>query len=252
MQRRLASLRADHYCPVCNSRVDAFDPLPEYFAEYGRKYGWPYREEDAETCNINHYSCPFCGASDRERLYSLYLRDYLPNLKKKGSIDIVDFGPSEPFSRFIRSLSGKISYRTADLFAEGVDDRVDITEMRIYSDNQYDFFICSHVLEHVNDDRKALRELYRILKPGGKGILMVPIVVSLTEIDEDPSETDEGERWRRFGQGDHVRIYSKAGFIERVKEARFQIEELREHYFNSEVFARAGISSKSILYIVHK
>ena len=72
---------------------------------------------------------------------------------------------------------------------ENVDDKVDITDMTIYPDNHFDFFICSHMLEHVFDDRKALRELYRILKWGGQGILVVPIVLSIDEIDEDPSVT---------------------------------------------------------------
>ena len=105
----------------------------------------------------------------------------------------------------------------------GVDDKVDISNMWLYDNNQFDFFICSHVLEHVPDDHKALSELHRILKPGGTGILMVPIILGLEEIDEDPFETDESERWRRFGQHDHVRVYSKEGFLKRARDAGFFI-----------------------------
>ena len=249
---RLRSLWAKYRCPVCNSRVNAFQPLPAYFIENPKKYGWPFKDEDAETCNVQDYSCPSCQATDRDRLYALYLRDYVTRLQVEGLIKIVDFAPSLPLSRFIRKLRKDISYRTADLFEEDVDDRVDITELRPYEDNQFDFFLCSHVLEHVPDDRKALRELYRILKPGGRGILMVPIILSLTEIDEDPTVIDEGERWRRFGQNDHVRLYAKQGFVERMREAGFLVHECGREFFGQELFARNGITDQSVLYVVEK
>ena len=169
---------------------------------------------------------------------------------------MVDFAPSTPLSHFIRKQTARsgqaVSYRTADMFMEGADDKIDITDMRAYSDNQFDFFICSHVLEHVTDDKKALRELYRILKPKGQGILMVPIVLSLEQIDEDPSIVDEGERWRRFGQFDHVRLYSKAGFVERVEESGFLLHQLGREYFGERLLARTGITNRSVLYVVEK
>ena len=135
---------------------------------------------------------------------------------------------------------------------DGVDDRVDVMDMNTYGDNQFDFFICSHVLEHVVDDKKALGELYRVLKPRGQGVLMVPIVLGVEKIDEDPSITDPAERWRRFGQYDHVRLYSKRGFLDRVSEAGFRIYEHGWEYFGEDVFTRNGVNRQSKLYIVEK
>jgi len=256
LQAKVRSLGAKYCCPVCDYHVKAFQPLPEFYVDNLQKYGFPFEAEDAETCNHQGFLCPSCQATDRDRLYALYLQDYLMGLKSDGVIKIVDFAPSAPLSHFIRKLIAlpgqDISYRTADACAEGVDDRVDVTEMRIYEDSQFDFFICSHVLEHVSDDRKALRELYRILKPGGKGILMVPIVLSLGEIDEDPTVLDEGERWRRFGQFDHVRLYSKNGFVERVREAGFLVYQYGREFFSEELLTRTGITSQSVLYVVEK
>lgn len=247
-------INARHYCPVCESTVNAFLPLPDFFRENQEKYGFPYQAKDAETCNEAAYLCPACGASDRDRLYALFLGDYIAGLES--GAQMVDFAPSEALSAFIRRAiksSGKnIRYRTADLLAENVDDRVDIVDLRSYESGQFAFFICSHVLEHVADDRRALRELHRILKPGGKGILMVPIILSVNTIDEDPSVVDEGERWRRFGQGDHVRLYAKRGFLERVREAGFKIRELNKEFFSPQSFETSGITSQSILYIVEK
>lgn len=247
-------INAKHYCPVCESAVNAFLPLPEFFRENQEKYGFPYAATDAETCNEAAYLCPMCGASDRDRLYALFLGDYIAGLEN--GAQIVDFAPAEPLSAFIRRAiksSGKdIRYRTADLLAENVDDRVDIADLRTYESGQFTFFICSHVLEHVPDDRRALRELHRILTPRGKGILMVPIILQLAEIEEDAAVEDEGERWRRFGQGDHVRLYAKRGFLERVRDAGFKVRELNQESFGAKLFNATGITNQSILYIVEK
>ncbi len=124
--------------------------------------------------------------------------------------------------------------------------------MGIYADGSIGFFICSHVLEHVADDRRALAELYRVLKPGRRGILVVPIVLTITEIDEDPTITDPAERWRRFGQDDHVRLYSKQGFLARVRDAGFVVHQLDRAFFGAETFARHGITQQSVLYVVEK
>jgi SAM-dependent methyltransferase len=241
---------------VCDARVNAFRPLPEYYIDNLAKYGWPYGFDEAETCNYLGYECPSCLASDRDRLYALYLMTCLHDSQSNPVTRIVDFGPSTTLSNFIRrqisSSKREISYRTADAFEDRVDDRVDITDMQIYGDGQFDFFLCSHVLEHVPDDRKALRELYRILQPGGKGILMAPILLSLDQTDEDPTVVDEGERWRRFGQNDHVRIYSKNGFIERVAESGFRINQYGKEFFGEDLFTRTGITSQSVLYVVEK
>jgi SAM-dependent methyltransferase len=253
---RVCSYWGKYYCPVCGCRVGAFLPIPSYYTDNLKKNGWPYKLGQGETCNHQSYSCPFCNASDRDRLYALYVQDYLARVRSDRIINIIDFAPSVPLSQFIRKrialLEQDISYRTADLYAVGVDDKVDITNMKVYTDNQFDFFICSHVLEHVDDDKRALRELHRILKPGGRGILMVPIILGIEEIDEDPSIADVAERWRRFGQFDHVRTFSKGGFLERVREAGFLIHQYGKGFFGERLLTQVGITSQSVLYVVEK
>jgi hypothetical protein len=155
--------------------------------------------------------------------------------------------PSSAFPNYSRIHTTQ----TADL-AEGADLVVDITNMPEVPSNYYDILICSHVLEHVNDDKRALAELYRVLKPGGWGIIMVPIILTLAQIDEDPQVTDEAERWRRFGQFDHVRLYNKPGFVERVEAAGFALRQLGMDYFGESNFKRFGITGKSVLYVAEK
>jgi hypothetical protein len=125
-------------------------------------------------------------------------------------------------------------------------------DMKIYADASCGFFICSHILEHVVDDLQALRELFRILKHGGKGILMVPIMLTLKEIDEDASLLPCEERWRRFGQDDHLRLYSKNGFLSRILNAGFTVRQLGSDYFGKDIFSKCGLTVSSVLYIVEK
>jgi len=256
LKARIGSLGASHCCPVCGSPVRGFQPLPKSYAGSARQHGFPYSFTQVETLNYRDYSCPRCGASDRDRLYALYIHAYLAQVATGGALHILDFAPSAAFSRFMARTLGRsgigASYRTADLNLAGVNDRVDITDMALYGNNRFDFFICSHILEHVSDDGQALRELYRILKPYGQGILMVPIVLGLARIDEDPAVTDELERWRRFGQGDHVRLYSREGFLERVRSAGFGLHQYGAGYFGEHHFKRCGITKQSILYVVEK
>ena len=252
--RKLRSRGGRFVCNVCDRRVQVFVALPDYYLEHMRSAGYPYGLDQAETCHAASYSCPHCGAADRDRLIALYLADWFVALA--GPATIIDFAPSAPLSAFIRRRIATgpyvVSYRTADLHASGVDDVVDITAMPTYATGSVDLFLCSHVLEHVADDRAAMRELCRILKPGGQGLLLVPIVVGVDAIDEDPAVTDPAERWRRFGQDDHVRLYSKAGFVGRLREAGFAVRELGVGHFGAKRLAEQGVAARSVLYVSDK
>ena len=239
-----------YFCPVCHKKILRFLSLPDFYKNNLEKNGYAYSFDDAETLNYKAYSCPNCGASDRDRLYALYISKYLKEYQTS-PISMLEIAPSRPLTENLKN-TGKITLRTADLMMQGVDDRIDITNMTCYADGVFDSFICSHVLEHVPDDLKAMRELYRILKPGGWGILMVPIPLTLDHIDEDPLLEDVGERWRRFGQDDHVRMYSKNGFVERVEAAGFIVRQYGQKYFGLDTFRTHGISEKSVLYVGEK
>lgn len=93
-----------------------------------------------------------------------------------------------------------------------------------FDDNEYDVLFCNHVLEHIPDEKKALKEIYRVIKPGGYAILMVPADFKRKETFEDNSITDKKERTRIFGQYDHVRVYG-LDYPERLKKTGFVIDE---------------------------
>ncbi len=235
------------YCPVCEARISHFKPLDEYFVQAYKKYNFTYSLDDFETLNYKNYYCPKCGSSDRDRFIALFLKEQV----WRRMITVIQFAPSESLSRFITKLP-QVEYRTADLFMKGVDDKVDLMDMHIYQDEIFDIFICSHVLEHVADDKKALSEIYRVLKPNGYAILLVPIPLSLKETDEDLSISEPSIRWQRFGQDDHVRLYAKNDFRDRILYAGFTLREVTVDNYSKEIFYKTGIAFSSVLYIAIK
>src|SRR3569832_1259628 len=104
------------FCPVCEDRVPAFSPLPEFYFRDLEQSGSDLRSVDFKTLNFKAYQCPHCGAADRERLYALYLSGKLPAEKsQQPNFSMLDIAPSGPLSEFIRRKF-RIDYRTADRF----------------------------------------------------------------------------------------------------------------------------------------
>jgi SAM-dependent methyltransferase len=130
--------------------------------------------------------------------------------------------PEPSLTAFIRS-KGLKSYKTCDLFKPDVDLRIDICNIEL-PDQSFDLVLCLHVLEHVPDDRKAMSELRRILRPSGMAIIMVPLEEGLDETYENPSIVSEADRLIHFGQEDHVRYYGR-DLRDRLRGAGFSIRE---------------------------
>src|SRR5699024_2727934 len=102
------------------------------------------------------------------------------------------------------------------------------------------------------DDIASIAELFRITKKGGSGILMAPIVVGLNKTIEDPTITDEAERWRLFGQNDHVRLYSHNDYVSRIEASGFRLQQLDREFFGDALFKELGLKKTTILYIASK
>jgi SAM-dependent methyltransferase len=243
---KLPFLHRNKQCPICLAKFHTFLPLSKTYPGNWKKYGFPYHVGDFETLAADTFTCPECGSTDRDRLFCVYLSGELTG--KPGLL--LDIAPSKPLSNWIRK-NLMVKYVTADLFMQDVDYTVDIQNMNVFENNTFDFLICSHVLEHVPDDRKAMSEIYRILKKGGKGIVMVPIVKEDNFMDEDPAETNIQMRWKRFGQDDHIRLYSQSAFCKRLSDAGFVVSQIPVRQMSIDT-KRYGVSADSVLYIVTK
>ena len=111
---------------------------------------------------------------------------------------------------------------TFDLNSPIADIKGDLTSTN-FKDESFDLIICNHVLEHIEDDKSALNEIYRILKYNGISILQVPMNVKRKNTFEDSSIKSKNQREKYFGQYDHVREYG-LDFKDRVEQAGFKVE----------------------------
>ncbi|AZQ42770.1 class I SAM-dependent methyltransferase [Nonlabens ponticola] len=156
---------------------------------------------------------------ERHRLLWLYLQRELKIFDKK--IDLLHFAPEQCFYDRFRE-SANINYLTTDLNSPLADVHADICNLPFEGDS-YDLILCNHVLEHIPDDETAMREIYRVLKPGGTAILQIPLDMSREVTYEDDSITDRDERERIFGQYDHVRVYGM-DYFERLDSIGFKVD----------------------------
>tara|TARA_B100000768_G_scaffold84826_1_gene80206 strand:- start:713 stop:1477 length:765 start_codon:yes stop_codon:yes gene_type:complete len=164
---------------------------------------------------------PSTFSLERHRLLWLYLKNETDFFTKK--IKLLHFAPEQAFYKKFKKLSN-IDYDTIDLNSPIAKIKADICNLPI-KDNTYDFILCNHVLEHVLDDKKAIKELYRVLKKGGTGIFQVPIDMKRKYTFQDDSIIDKDERNKIFGQYDHVRVYGLDYFM-KLRNAGFKVEEI--------------------------
>lgn len=162
--------------------------------------------------------CPGCGSHERHRALWLYLAAHTPLGDEPMSL--LHFAPEYALRGRMEAVPG-LHYVTADLDPEGVDVQLDITAMP-FDDGAFDSILCSHVLEHVPDDRAAMSELRRVLRPGGWALVLVPLDLARESTYEDFSVTAPEDRVREFGQDDHVRMYAP-DIVQRLEGAGFDV-----------------------------
>ncbi len=224
---RVAHVGNQRYCPCCDSHVRRFSP-----------YGADPRP---------NAQCPVCGALERHRLISLFLQsrreDLLNPLKR-----VLHVAPEPPVAQILEQNT-KESYVTMDLCEDNVMVHADLTKLP-FPTNAFDAVYCSHVLEHIPDDKGAMKEMQRILKPSGWAMIQVPIKRQTTI--EDPSITDPEERLRLFGQRDHVRIYGR-DFETRLAEARFSVAvEQPQRELDETTVERCGLMTDDDIFLCRK
>jgi SAM-dependent methyltransferase len=214
-----------YYCPICESHLSRFVILQ-------RKY---------------HLWCPVCRSLQRHRLSWIFLNSAHFRLNQ-GAKRLLHIAPEPALAAKLSKISG-LDYLSADLNDPKAMVKMDICDIQ-FPDNSFDVIYCSHVLEHIPDDQKAMQEFWRVITPDGQAIIIVPITASTTI--EDPAMTDPIEREKRFGQYDHVRCYGpdikgrleKAGF----EVTRFTTEDL---VAPGEIL-RQGLTSRETIFLCRK
>jgi SAM-dependent methyltransferase len=192
--------------------------------------------------------CPSCFSLERHRLLYLYLRDRTQVFA--GKMRVLHFAPEKCLATKLRGALGA-NYVTADNMQQFIPlievrpDRImSITDIQEPAQS-CDVLICSHVLEHVDDDRRAMREIYRVVKKGGCALLMVPINRDAAETLEDRS-LNEDERRRQYGSPHHLRYYAEADFVKRLAQAGFSVD--CDHYVKTLAVDRYVLDAGDVVY----
>lgn len=213
---------ARHRCNLCGHRVARFIPYRIGSAALPGLM----RAVDFTGSDLDNFECPWCGATDRERHLVMYMES-AGLMDGLGGKEILHFAPEARLSRLIAAKE-PVRYVKADLYPTGPDvQAVDMHDIP-FDDGAFDLVIANHVLEHVADDRQALRELRRVLRPGGHAVLQTPFSRKLQSTWSDDGFDDEESRLQAYGQEDHVRLFgrdivsrfSESGMISRVQEHR--------------------------------
>jgi SAM-dependent methyltransferase len=205
-------------CNVCGKKLDHFVPT--------------------------HHSdqlCPNCGSLQRNRrLWQLLQVEFI----NPGMV-ILDFSPSRCLYRRMKKI-GVINYQSTDLSGDFIaENHFDITNLPI-ADNTYDLIICYHILEHIPNDKLAMKELFRVMKPGAKALVQTPFKDG--DIYENDAIATEADRLEHFGQEDHVRVYSVDGLQQRLTDVGFLVEARK--YTTDE--NRYGLSTNETILILTK
>lgn len=187
------------YCPICETNHEKFNP-----------FGYNPREDAL---------CPTCGSLERHRLSWLVIKDKIQNLDLSNKT-MLHIAPEKVFMTKFTQIF-KENYLTADLNDKNAKLKMDITYIE-YPDESFDFMYCSHVLEHIEDDRKAMKELHRVLKTDGWAILLVPIMAKEKTEENFPKNSSE-ERMKYYGHPEHVRNYG-SDYKERLEECEWNVK----------------------------
>lgn len=178
-------------------------------------YGYGKQRENALS--------PSTLSLERHRLMWLYLQNETDFFSSDKKLKTLHIAPEQCFLTLFKKQQN-LEYITADLESPIADVKADICNLP-FEDNSFDVIFCNHVLEHIPDDKKAMQELFRVLKKGGFGIFQIPQDISREKTFEDNSITDQKERARIFGQYDHVRIYGK-DYFEKLRSVGFSVQEI--------------------------
>ncbi|MBY0435194.1 MAG: class I SAM-dependent methyltransferase [Cyclobacteriaceae bacterium] len=213
-------------CPICQHSYRKFLP-------YGRINPRP------------NALCPSCLSLERHRLIWLYLKEQTNFFTQK--LRVLHIAPEPGFIKRFEKIHGD-GYITADIESPLAKVKMDIHQIP-FGENEFDVVLCNHVLEHVKDDIQAMREIRRVLKPGGWSILQVPFFSPVPDVTfEDSSVTNPREREKIFGQDDHVRLFGK-DYASRIERSGLRAEENRFAAMQPDKF---GLQKEEVLYIGKK
>lgn len=191
--------------------------------------------------------CPNCLSLERHRMIWYFIEHQTSLFTEKQSM--LHIAPEYCFIKRFNKIDA-LNYITGDLESPLAMVKMNVLDIP-FNNNEFDIVMCNHVLEHIENDQKAMGEIYRILKPGGWAILQVPIDITLLKTYEDFSITSPSEREKHFGQNDHVRQYGK-DYTDRLAAVGFKVKPFDFSSFNDDEIRKYGFIKTEPVYYCEK
>ncbi len=219
--RQFRAGKVARHCPICNYQglFYAVGSPPRYDAR-----------------------CPHCRSRERHRLIHLYFEKEGVDPRRAGAF--LHIAPEKHFSRMMKGCE---NYHSADLTPGRARHQADIQNLP-FPDDHFDWAMANHVLEHVPDDKKALLEMFRVLKPGGRALLTVPQNWSRESTYENDAITSPALAFAHYGDPLHVRFYGR-DFADRLRAAGFEVLCWR---LSPEEEVTYGLYREDVLYVCTK
>lgn len=225
-------------CPVCGGQTEVFLP-------YSKRIKEP-------RTNVK---CPHCLSFERHRCYWPILKEWFGSIKPGETVKLLHFSPERGLRQNIEQYAS-IDYWPVDINPKfdppkGIREVADIARLQ-FKENDFDFIICNHVLEHVPDDKSGMSELHRVLKQGGKAMINVPIKMDMKETLQDERYNTDELRKRYYGHTGHVRQYG-ADFADKLRDSGFKVTVLlpNENKPESEL-KKYGLLRDEVVFICEK
>ena len=218
-------------CPVCEKKF-------RKFLSYG-----------SSVAHRENVLCPYDLTLERHRLMWLYLKQE-SNFFTADSLNVLHIAPEQCFHKTFKKQKN-LNYLTGDLVSPIADLHFDLHKIPL-EDNRFEVIFCNHVMEHVDDALQCMKELHRVLKPGGWGIMQVPLDTTRETTYEDWSITSPEEREKHFWQKDHVRLFG-LDYPQWLEKAGFDVTiGFEKNPLSDEIKERYRLQKNETLYIVHK
>jgi SAM-dependent methyltransferase len=218
-------------CPVCEKSF-------RKFLSYG-----------SDVAHRENVLCPYDLTLERHRLMWIYLKNH-SNFFTAQNLSILHIAPEQCFHKTFKKQAN-LKYLTADLESPIADMHFDLHKIPL-EDNQFDVIFCNHVMEHVDNPIQCMSELYRVMKPGGWGILQVPIDRNRTETFEDPTIVSPEDREKHYWQKDHVRLFG-LDYPHYLEKAGWTVQQFDPtQHISLELINRYRLEKGEIIYVVNK
>jgi len=203
-------------CNFCDASYEKF--VPEYPSPAIQK---AIDDNEVIAGYGENVYCPNCMSKNRERLIKAVIQTWLQIAGKS----ILHFSPERHLCDFLKETASVTTVDIAPGFYTNIDHFItyaDATQLH-FANESFDLLMANHILEHIPEDGKALKEMYRVLKGGGVAVLQVPYSEKILQTIEDPYINDPAQQAALYGQKDHVRIYARNDYIRRVESAGFRV-----------------------------